>query len=221
MRILLFLFLAFSAPVFGQYEYELAQLKYSGGGDYYANPSSLKNLIEFCNRELGSSINPNYEFVEPGSADLYRFPMLYMTGHGNVVFSDDEAKNLRTYLMSGGFLHIDDNYGMDLFIRTEIKKIFPNKDWVELPFSHPIYQSPFAYPDGLPKIHAHDGKPAQGLAILEGNRVLVFYSYQSDLGDGWEDQEVHNNPAALRRKALEMGANILFFAFGGAVDPSE
>lgn len=218
MRLLLFISLFFSASLSAQYQYEVAQLKYSGGGDYYANPSSLKNLINFCNQQLSTSINPEYNFVEPSSQDLYRYPFLYMTGHGNVVFSSSEAENLRKYLLAGGFLHIDDNYGLDPFIRSEIKKLFPNKEWVELPYKHPIYHQQYDFNEGLPKIHAHDGKPAQGLAILEGNRVLVFYSYESDLGDGWEDEEVHNNPPDIRRKALTMGANILLYALFGAVD---
>ncbi len=217
MRFILF-FLLLPATLLGQYNYEVAQLKYSGGGDYYANPSSLKNLIQFCNQQLRTSINPEYDYVEAGNQDLYRYPYIYMTGHGNVVFSSDEADNLRTYLLAGGFLHIDDNYGMDAFIRTEIKKIFPEKEWVELPFEHPIYHQQFDFTDGLPKIHNHDGKPAQGFAILDGKRVMVYYTYQSDLGDGWEDPEVHNNPPEVRIKALKMGANILQYALFGAVD---
>lgn len=205
----------------GQYDYEIAQLKYNGGGDYYANPSSLKNLIEFANATTETSINPNYNFVETGSQDLFRYPFIYMTGHGNVLFNPDEAENLKNYLLAGGFLHIDDNYGMDAFIRTEIKKLFPNKEWVELPFNHPIYHQKFDFSNGLPKIHAHDGKPSEGLAIMEGERILIFYSFQSDLGDGWEDAEIHNNPEETRIKALKMGTNILLYALFGSIQDVE
>ncbi|MGB0165250.1 MAG: DUF4159 domain-containing protein [Luteibaculum sp.] len=217
MKVLTLFFSFLTLLCFGQYDYEVAQLKYNGGGDYYANPSSLKNLISFCNARLQTSIKPEYEFVEAGSQDIYRYPFIYLTGHGNVVFSDAEAENLRTYLLAGGFLHIDDNYGLDPFIQTEIKRLFPNKSWVELPFDHPIYNQQFKFPQGLPKIHAHDGKAPQGFAILDGERVMVFYTYESDLGDGWEDAAVHNNPEEIRQKALQMGANILQYALFGAV----
>ncbi|TXC81470.1 DUF4159 domain-containing protein [Luteibaculum oceani] len=216
MKFLTAVFILTCSILFGQYDYEIAQLKYSGGGDYYANPSSLKNLVEFANNTAGTSINPNYNFVETGSQDLFRYPYIYVTGHGNVLFNPSEVENLKNYLLAGGFLHIDDNYGMDAFIRTEIKKLFPDKDWVELPFNHPIYHQKFDFANGLPKIHAHDGQPSEGLAIMEGERVLIFYSFQSDLGDGWEDAEVHNNPEETRLKALRMGTNVLLYALFGS-----
>ncbi len=192
---------------------QLALLKYPGGGDWYANPTALPNLAEFCNRNLPTDLAPDYATVEVGSADIFNHPFIHMTGHGNVVFSDAEAENLRMYLISGGFLHIDDNYGMDQYVRLAMKKVFPEYDFVELPFDHPIYSSHFEFADGLPKIHKHDDKPAQGFALIHEGRVVCYYSYETDLGDGWEDQEVHNDPEALRQKSLRMGANIVKFAF--------
>ncbi len=189
-------------------------LKYSGGGDWYSNrETSLPNLISFCNQELGMNIDPNQVIVEVGSIDLFNIPFVHMTGHGNVIFSDDEAENMRKYLEAGGFLHIDDNYGMDKFVRTAMKQVFPSKEFVELPFSHPIYHQKYKFSNGLPKVHEHDGKPAQGFGIFVEDRLVCFYSSESDLGDGWEDQEVHNDPEPVRRKALQMGANIVQFAF--------
>ncbi|MCH2022581.1 MAG: DUF4159 domain-containing protein [Saprospiraceae bacterium] len=188
-------------------------LKYSGGGDWYSNPTALPNLARFCNKKLHTNINPNYETVDVGSSEIFNFSFIHMTGHGNVVFSDVEAENLRLYLQSGGFLHIDDNYGMDPFVRIAMKKVFPDLDWVELPFSHEIYHKTFEFSTGLPKIHKHDGKPAQGFALIWEGRVVCFYSYETDLGDGWEDQEVHNDSDEMRTKALRMGANIVQFAF--------
>lgn len=192
---------------------KLALLKYSGGGDWYANPTALKNLSNYCNDNLGTNFDEDYETVEVGNADIFNHPFLHMTGHGNVVFSDTEAENLRTYLMAGGFLHIDDNYGMDPFVRPAMKKVFPELELIELPFSHPIYNQKYAFKTGLPKIHKHDEKPAQGLALIWEGRVICFYTYECDLGDGWEDQEVHGDPEDLRQKALQMGANIVQFAF--------
>ncbi len=200
-----------------QYEAEnhmqLALLKYQGGGDWYANPTALPNLADFCNKNLGTNFEKDYETVEVGNANLFNYPFVHMTGHGNVVFSDAEAENLRIYLLSGGFLHIDDNYGMDPFVRPAMKKVFPELDFVELPFDHPIYKQKFTFTNGLPKIHKHDDKSPQGFGLIYEGRVVCFYSYESDLGDGWEDQEVHNDPESVRRKALEMGANIVQFAF--------
>lgn len=193
--------------------YKIAVLKYNGGGDWYANPTALSNLITFCNENLNTNIHKDYEVVEVGSQDIYNFPFLHMTGHGNVVFSLQESENLRSYLIGGGFLHIDDNYGMDKFIRPELKKVFPESEFVELPFDHPIYSSHFKFTSGLPKIHEHDGKPSQGFGLFYNGRMVCFYSYESDLGDGWEDSEVHNNSANTRLKALQMGANIIDFAF--------
>jgi hypothetical protein len=203
-------------PIGNPASLKLALLKYNGGGDWYANPTSLTNLSEFCNEELGMNIDPEYATVEVGSADLFNYPFVHMTGHGNVVFSDAEANNLRTYLIGGGFLHVDDNYGMDPFVRIAMKKVFPETDFVELPWEHPIYHQRFDFTNGLPKIHKHDGKPPQGFGILWQGRLVCYYSYETDLGDGWEDPEVHKDPEAVRKLALQMGANIVSFAFVGA-----
>jgi hypothetical protein len=192
---------------------KIGKLKYRGGGDWYANPSSLSNLIRFCNQELKTRIEPEEAIVEVGSKEIFQCPFLYMTGHGNVVFSREEAENLRQYLASGGFLHIDDNYGMDKFIRNEMKKVFPELEWIELPFGHPIYNQKFKFQGGLPKIHEHDGKPAQGFGLIYKGRLVCFYSYECDLGDGWEDPEVHKDPQDVRLKALRMGANLIMYAF--------
>lgn len=192
---------------------KIALLKYNGGGDWYANPTSLSNLITFCNKNLNTTIEPEPITVEAGSKELFNFPFVHMTGHGNVVFSDQEADNLRNYLIGGGFLHISDNYGMDKFIRAEIKKVFPELDFVELPFSHPIYHQEYNFPKGLPKIHEHDNKPPQGLALIYEGRVICFYDYECDLGDGWEDQEVHKDSEEKRQQALQMGANIIQYSF--------
>ncbi|WP_250632885.1 DUF4159 domain-containing protein [Rhodoflexus caldus] len=192
---------------------KIAKLKYNGGGDWYANKTSLPNLIAFCNRNLGTNIAPEEEVVEPGSPEIFSYPFIHMTGHGNVVFSPSEAQNLRKYLISGGFLHIDDNYGMDKFIRPELKKIFPELELVELPFNHPIYRQKFIFTNGLPKVHEHDGKPPQGFGLIYEGRLVVFYSYECDLGNGWEDQIIYNDPEEVRQKALQMGANILMYAF--------
>ncbi|ANQ48454.1 DUF4159 domain-containing protein [Flammeovirga sp. MY04] len=194
------------------YSIKIAKLKYNGGGDWYANKTALPNLAEFCNDNIGSNIDPDDEIVEIGSPELFNYSYIYLTGHGNVVFSDSDAENLRNYLISGGFLHIDDNYGLDKFIRLEMKKVFPELDFVELPFSHPIYHQVFDFTNGLPKIHEHDGKPAQGFGILYQGRLVCYYSYESDLGNGWEDQSIHKDPEELRRQALQMGANIISFA---------
>jgi hypothetical protein len=199
--------------------YQVAVLKYQGGGDWYANlETSLPNLIEFTNRELNTNISEEQAIVEAGSQEIFDYPFLHMTGHGNVIFSQDEAENLRKYLLAGGFLHIDDNYGMDKFVRREIKKLFPNEELIEVPFDHPIYHSAYDFKNGLPKIHEHDRKVPQGFGIVKEGRLLLFYTYEADLGDGWEDQEVHNDSEATRRKALEMGANILSFVFLGGKD---
>ncbi len=192
--------------------YQFAVLKYNGGGDYYANPTSVPNLVKFCNEQLKMNIAPEVPYVEVGSPDLFLYPFIHMTGHGNVVFSSSELDNLRTYLRSGGFLHIDDNYGMDQFIRVEIKKLFPDKELVELPFDHEIFHQKYDF-NGLPKIHEHDGKRPQALAIIENGKILLLYTYETDLGDGWEDPEVHNDPPMKRLEALQMGANIVIYAF--------
>jgi hypothetical protein len=200
--------------LFGQESsYKIALLKYNGGGDWYANPTSLPNLIKFCNENMGTNIRPEPATVDVGSPDIYNYPFLHMTGHGNVVFSDFEAENLRNYLISGGFLHIDDNYGMDIYIKRELAKVFPDLELVELPFSHPIYDQKFKFPNGLPKIHEHDNKPPQGFGIVYQGRLVVFYTLECDLGDGWEDESVHNDSFEVRTKALKMGANILRYVF--------
>jgi hypothetical protein len=189
-------------------------LQYNGGGDWYANlETSLPNLIEFTNKNLHMNINAEQAIVEVGSPEVFNYPLLHLTGHGNVLFSLDEANNLRKYLESGGFLHIDDNYGMDKFIRPQIKKVFPELDFVELPFTHPIYHQQYDFDNGLPKIHKHDEKPPQGFGLIFKGRLVCFYSYESDLGDGWEDFEIHKDSDATRLKALKMGANILQYAF--------
>jgi hypothetical protein len=209
---LLILFFLTILSAFSQ-EVKIAKLKYNGGGDWYANKTALPNLIEFCQAELNLPMSNKDYVVEVGSKEIYQYPYIYMTGHGNVVLSDDEAQNLRNYLISGGFLHIDDNYGLDQFIRLEMKKVFPESDFVEIPYDHPIYHQKFKFEDGLPKIHEHDGKPAQGFGIIYEGRVVCYYSYESDLGNGWEDQSIHKDPEEVRLKALKMGANIISFAF--------
>ncbi len=215
MSITKFLFIfsiVLGIQVQAQDSYQVAFLKYNGGGDYYANPTSLPNLVNFCNSNLGTKISKSVPYVDVASADLFLYPFVHMTGHGNVVFSQAEADNLRTYLYSGGFLHIDDNYGMDEFIRVEIKKLFPNKELIELPPNHPIFHQKYDF-NGLPKIHEHDDKRAQAFAIIENGRVICLYTYETDLGDGWEDAAVHNDSPLKRAQALQMGANILMYTF--------
>jgi len=192
---------------------QLALLKYNGGGDWYANPTSLPNLADFCNQNLGTQFKREPATVEVGSYELFNYPFVHMTGHGNVVFSDAEAENLRNYLVGGGFLHIDDNYGMDPFVRVAMKKVFPELQFIEVPFEHPIYHQQYEFDKGLPKIHEHDGLSPKGFGLFWEDRMICFYSYESDLGDGWEDQAVHNDPQDVRLKALRMGANIISFAF--------
>jgi len=202
------IFFSFYAP-----SLKLGLLKYGGGGDWYANPTSLVNLAAFCNKFLGTNLNLEYGVVDVGSSELFNYPFLHMTGHGNVVFSDADARNLRNYLIAGGFLHIDDNYGMDPYVRVAMKKVFPELNFVELPFNHPIYHQKYKFENGVPKIHEHDGKPAQGFGLIYEGRLICFYSYESDLGDGWEDPEVHKDPEEVRIKALKMGANLVKYAF--------
>lgn len=192
---------------------KLGLLKYNGGGDWYSNPTALPNLAQFCNKNMGTNFDPNYGTVEVGSLDIFNYPFLHLTGHGNVVFSDREAANLRQYLSGGGFLHIDDNYGMDPYIRPAMKKVFPELELVELPFEHEIYKQKYNFPNGLPKIHAHDGKAPRGYGLIWKGRLICFYSVECDLGDGWENQEVHNDPPENRLKALQMGANLVKYAF--------
>lgn len=192
---------------------KIALLKYNGGGDWYANPTSLPNLISFANKNLNTNIDAEPETVEVGSPEIFNFPFLHMTGHGNVVFNTVESENLRNYLMAGGFLHADDNYGMDKFIRPQLDKLIPGSKLVELPFNHPIFHQKFNFPNGLPKIHEHDGKPAQAFGLFYQGRLVALYTYECDLGDGWEDADVHKDPEETRQKALRMGANILDYIF--------
>ena len=213
VRILLLMLLFSGSTVFGQANLKIAKLKYNGGGDWYANKTVLPNLIEFCNKEMMMGLVPDEDVVEVGSRDLFLYPYVYMTGHGNVNFSTDEASNLRKYLEGGGFLHIDDNYGMDKFIRLELKKVFPELELVDVPHDHPVYHQKFNFPNGIPKIHEHDGKPPQGLGLLYEGKLVVYYSYETDLGNGWEDPRIHNDPEEKRQQALKMGANLIAYAF--------
>jgi len=199
---------------FGQ-SYQIAVMKYKGGGDYYANPTSLPNLVSFANRELKMNVAKETPYVEVGSTELFNYPFVHMTGHGNVVFSSADVENLQLYLRSGGFLHISDNYGLDKFIRREMKKVFPDAEFLEIPFGHPVYHQKYEFNSGLPKIHEHDNKAPQGLGIFIENRLVVFYDFECDLGDGWEDSNVHKDSEAARTKAFQMGANLLQYAFTG------
>ena len=192
---------------------QIALLKYSGGGDWYANPTSLPNLVRFCNKVLHTNISDDIATVDVGSKELFNYPFVHMTGHGNVVFSQQEVDNLRAYLIGGGFLHISDNYGLDQFIRPQMKKVFPKLEFVELPFSHPIYHQKYNFPHGLPKIHEHDDKRSQGFGIVYDGRLVCFYDFECDLGDGWEDADVHHDSDRKRDEALQMGANIIQFVF--------
>lgn len=199
--------------IYSHGQLKIAKLKYGGGGDWYANKTALPNMIRFSNKELGTNLKPEEDVVEVGSPDLFLYPYVYMTGHGNVIFSMEEAANLRTYLLGGGFLHIDDNYGLDKFIRIELKKVFPDLELVELPFNHPLYHQKFDFPKGLPKVHEHDGKPPQGFGLMHEGRLVIFYSYECDLGNGWEDARIHNDPEEKRQQALRMGANLISYCF--------
>ncbi|MBL3655735.1 DUF4159 domain-containing protein [Fulvivirga sediminis] len=207
------LLIMLSGTLQAQSKVKIAKLKYNGGGDWYGNKTALPNLINFCNKNLNTNLHAEDEHVEVGSPDIFLYPYLYMTGHGNVVFSDSDAQNLRKYLEAGGFLHIDDNYGLDQFIRLEMKKVFPELEFVELPFDHPIYHQKYDFPNGLPKVHEHDGKPSQGFGLVYKGRLVCFYSYECDLGNGWEDQAIYNDPEEKRQEALKMGANIISYCF--------
>lgn len=213
MKLMLFSFCLIANCNLTFSQLKIAKLKYDGGGDWYANKTALPNLIDFCNRQLGTNIEPQEDVVEADSPELFHYPYVYLTGHGNVVFSQDDVQNLRKYLLAGGFLHIDDNYGLDPFIRLEMKKVFPQLDFVELPFEHPIYHGKYTFDNGLPKIHQHDGKAPQGFGLIYEGRLMCFYSYESDLGNGWEDQSIYNDPEDIRQKSLKMGANIIHYAF--------
>ncbi|TDQ09821.1 DUF4159 domain-containing protein [Pedobacter metabolipauper] len=205
---LILLHFGFKAPT-----YKMAKLKYNGGGDWYANRTALPNLIEFCNKNIRTNFAAQEATVEVGSAELFNYPVAYLTGHGNVVFSSAEAINLRKYLMGGGFLHIDDNYGLDKFIRTEMKKVFPELSFVELPANHTLYNQKFKFPNGLPKIHEHDGKRPQGLALMWEGRMVCYYTFECDLGNGWEDLGTYPEDTPEKRlNALKMGANLIQYA---------
>jgi hypothetical protein len=210
----LFFLLLISSSFCPEGQVKIGLLKYQGGGDWYANlDTSLPNLIKFCNQQLGTHMDPIQGIVEPGSNEIFNYPFIHMTGHGNWQLTNAEANNLRKYLLAGGFLHISDNYGMDPFIRPQLKKIFPELSLVELPFSHPIYHQSFQFNSGLPKVHEHDGKAPQGFGLIYEDRLLVFYDFECDLGDGWEDAEVHRDSEAARINALKMGANLIQYAF--------
>jgi len=213
IRLLILLIVLPGGSLFAQSSFQIALLKYSGGGDWYANPTSLPNLVRFANTNLGTNISEDIATVDVGNPEIMNYPFVHMTGHGNVVFSDQEAQNLRQYLMAGGFLHIDDNYGLNQYIRPQMKKVFPELDFVELHFDHPVYHQKYQFPNGLPKIHEHDKKPAQGFGLFWNGRLVCFYTYECDLGDGWEDQAVHKDSEPTRLKALQMGANLLDYVF--------
>ena len=207
-----FLFLISSSQIQAQ---EVAILKYEGGGDWYANPTAVPNLIRFCNSNINTRLSEKPKNIEPQSKELFNFPIVFLTGHGNIFFSEEAAKNLRNYLVSGGFIHISDNYGLNDFIRKEMKKVFPELEFVELPSSHEIYHQAYNFNEGLPKIHEHDGNDAKGFGLFWNGRLVCFYSYETDLGDGWESPEVHNDSPKMRDRALKMGANIVQFCFMG------
>ena len=204
----LFLFSSFNSP-----SYKMGKLKYSGGGDWYGDRTALPNLIKYCNENLKTNFQPEEDIVEPGSAELFNYPFIFMTGHGNVIFNDAEVRNLRKYLTGGGFLHVCDNYGLDQFIRREMKKVFPELEFVELPLNHPIYHQKYTFATGLPKIHEHDGKRPQGFGLIYKGRLVCFYDYQCDLGNGWEDLGTYAGDSQdTRIKALKMGANLVQYA---------
>ena len=212
-NILLLITVVIASSFQTDYSIKIAKLKYDGGGDWYGNRTALPNLAKFCNENLKTSINPQDEVVEAGSAEIFNYPYVYMTGHGNVLFNAKDEANMRKYLLAGGFLHIDDNYGLDKYIRPEMKKIFPELDFVELPFNHPIYNQRYNFPKGLPKIHEHDGKPAQGFGLIYKGRLVCLYDYECDLGNGWEDAGIYDDSQEKRTQALQMGANILQYCF--------
>lgn len=211
-RIFLMVFMFLAINTFAQ-KTQVAVLKYKGGGDWYSNPTSLPNLVKYCNQNLNTDIDVNVAVVDAGSLDIFNYPFVHMTGHGNVFFDDNDVKNLRSYLLAGGFLHIDDNYGMKDYVMSQMQKVFPELQWVELPYSHEIFKKPYHFPDGLPKIHEHDNKPPQAFAMIYEGRLVCLLTYECDLGDGWEDQRVHYDSDEARLKALKMGVNIIRYAF--------
>ena len=195
-----------------QEEFKVARLKYRGGGDWYNDPSALSNLLEYSQKNIPISVSADYDDVELGSRDLHKYPFAFMTGHGTIKVNESEASNLRTYLDNGGFLYIDDDYGLDNYVRNMLSQVYPSEELVEVPFEHGIYHQVYEFGDGLPKIHEHDNKPPQGYGLFRNGRMVLFYTYESNLSDGWANPEVHNNPEALRQKALQMGTNILVYA---------
>lgn len=210
----LFIFFLIKSSYVISQSYQIAILKYNGGGDWYANlETSVPNLIKYCNANLKTNINLEQAIVEVGSTEIFNYPFIHMTGHGNIVLSNQEAENLRKYLAGGGFLHISDNYGMDKFIRIELKKVFPELELVELPFSHPIYHQAYNFDKGLPKIHEHDNKAPKGFGLIYKSRLVCFYDVECDLGDGWESYDIHKDSQETREKALKMGANIISYVF--------
>ena len=217
-RIFLVIILSLLSVNAGAQNMKLALLKYGGGGDWYANPTALKNLAQFCNQQLHTRFDLQEAQVEIGSPDLFNYPFVHMTCHGRWEVTEAEAQNLRKYLEAGGFLHIDDNYGLDQYVRPVLKKVFPELSLVELPFSHPIYHQKFNFPNGVPKIHEHDKKPAKGYGLIYKGRVVVYYSVETDLGDGWEDPEVHKDTPEKHTQALQMGANLVQYAFNGGAN---
>lgn len=211
-RVIVIFLMLMSFSAFSQ-KTQVAVLRYRGGGDWYSNPTSLPNLVKYCNQSLKTDINIDVAVVDVGSPDIFNYPFIHMTGHGNVVFDEEEVRNLRNYLLAGGFLYIDDNYGMKDFVMAQIQKVFPELQWVELPYTHEIFQTPYSFPDGLPKIHEHDNKSPQALAMIYQGRMVCLFTYECDLGDGWEDQRVHHDSEETRLKALKMGANIVQYVF--------
>lgn len=212
-NIILIALICFGFSGFSQKNVQIAVAKYRGGGDWYANPTSIPNLIAFCNQYLNTSIVPEANVVDVGSTELFNYPFVHLTGHGTVIFNDQEAQNLRNYLLAGGFLHIDDNYGLDGFIRPQMQKVFPELSFELLPNNHPIFNQKYQFKNGLPKIHEHDDKPAQAFGMIKDGRLICLYTFESDLGDGWEDKEVHNDNDEVRRMAFEMGANMIIYVF--------
>jgi hypothetical protein len=201
-----------TAPADDGLRMTIARLQYDGGGDWYANPSSLPNLLEAIATRTSLHVERTEARVTLMDDKLWDYPFIHVTGHGNIHFSDAEVQRLREYLERGGFIHFSDNYGMDASFRREIKRVFPDRPLVDVPLSHPIYHVVYDFPKGLPKIHEHDGKPAEGLGIFLGDRLAVFYDYQCDLGDGWEDPDVHHDPPAKHEAALRMGVNLFVYA---------
>ena len=211
-KIFMMAFVILTINAFAQ-KTQVAVLKYKGGGDWYSNPTSLPNLVKFCNQRLNTDIDDDVAVVDVGNVDIFNYPFVHMTGHGNVFFDENDVNNIREYLLAGGFLHIDDNYGIKDYAMSQMQKAFPELQWVELPYSHEIFQKPYSFPNGLPKIHEHDNKAPQAFALIYDGRMICLLTYECDLGDGWEDQRVHYDSDETRLKALKMGVNIISYAF--------